>query len=208
MCLVAVVSPNDLHPAIRLTLILSACFSACARSYSICRPSRAFSSLGPRILCSSSYAANVRLFSAKNKIKNWVDESGFLREDCGRCSQPIASSMEAISERRRRSTNSRSLIHAFLRRTSRAPLLCKAGDALEWEAVAKRTPVSAKSVSAEFCITMRGLTTRAPVLPQSAPAPVYDRVLEFLKRNHGRKLREVMDAEIDISDVIQLTPMS
>jgi hypothetical protein len=27
--------------------------------------------------------------------------------------------------------------------------------------------------------------------------------LEFLKRNHGRKLREVMDAEIDISDVIQ-----
>jgi hypothetical protein len=27
--------------------------------------------------------------------------------------------------------------------------------------------------------------------------------LEFLKRHHGRKLREVMDAEIDISDVIQ-----
>jgi hypothetical protein len=36
-----------------------------------------------------------------------------------------------------------------------------------------------------------------------APANVYDQVLEFLKRNHGRKLREVMDAEIDISDVIQ-----
>jgi hypothetical protein len=36
-----------------------------------------------------------------------------------------------------------------------------------------------------------------------APEPVYDHVLEFLKRNHGRKLREVMDAEIDISDVIQ-----
>jgi hypothetical protein len=35
------------------------------------------------------------------------------------------------------------------------------------------------------------------------PRDVYDRVLEFLKRNHGRKLREVMDAEIDISDVIQ-----
>jgi hypothetical protein len=33
--------------------------------------------------------------------------------------------------------------------------------------------------------------------------PVYDQVLEFLKRNQGRKLREVMDAEIDISDVIQ-----
>jgi len=32
---------------------------------------------------------------------------------------------------------------------------------------------------------------------------VYDRVLEFLKQNHGRKLREVMEAEIDISDVIQ-----
>jgi hypothetical protein len=32
---------------------------------------------------------------------------------------------------------------------------------------------------------------------------VYDHVLEVLKRNHGRKLREVMDAEIDISDVIQ-----
>ena len=36
-----------------------------------------------------------------------------------------------------------------------------------------------------------------------APAQVYEHVLEFLKRNHGRKLREVMDAEIDISDVIQ-----
>jgi hypothetical protein len=36
-----------------------------------------------------------------------------------------------------------------------------------------------------------------------APEPVYEHVLEFLKRNHGRKLREVMDAEIDISDVIQ-----
>jgi hypothetical protein len=35
-----------------------------------------------------------------------------------------------------------------------------------------------------------------------APQPVYDHVLEFLKRNHGRKLREVMDAEIDISRVI------
>ena len=36
-----------------------------------------------------------------------------------------------------------------------------------------------------------------------APRQVYDHVLDFLKRNHGRKLREVMDAEIDISDVIQ-----
>ena len=36
-----------------------------------------------------------------------------------------------------------------------------------------------------------------------APGLVYDRVLEFLKRSHGRKLREVMDADIDISDVIQ-----
>ena len=32
---------------------------------------------------------------------------------------------------------------------------------------------------------------------------VYDYVLEFLKRSHGRKLREVMDADIDISDVVQ-----
>ena len=36
-----------------------------------------------------------------------------------------------------------------------------------------------------------------------APGNVYDHVLEFLKRNHGRKLREVMDAEIDILEVIQ-----
>jgi len=36
----------------------------------------------------------------------------------------------------------------------------------------------------------------------SIQSNVYDRVLEFLKRNHGRKLREVLDAEIDISDVI------
>jgi hypothetical protein len=36
-----------------------------------------------------------------------------------------------------------------------------------------------------------------------APRNVYDRVLEFLNQNHGRKLREVMDAEIDISDAVQ-----
>jgi hypothetical protein len=36
-----------------------------------------------------------------------------------------------------------------------------------------------------------------------ASGNVYDHVLEFLKRNHGRKLREVMDAEINISDLIQ-----
>jgi hypothetical protein len=36
-----------------------------------------------------------------------------------------------------------------------------------------------------------------------ASANVYDHVLEFLKHTHGRKLSEVMDAEIDISDVIQ-----
>ena len=32
---------------------------------------------------------------------------------------------------------------------------------------------------------------------------VYDRVLQFLKQNHGRKLQEIIAAEIDISDVIQ-----
>ena len=32
---------------------------------------------------------------------------------------------------------------------------------------------------------------------------VYDRVLEFLKQSHGRKLRELMDAEIDSSELIQ-----
>jgi hypothetical protein len=37
----------------------------------------------------------------------------------------------------------------------------------------------------------------------TTPGPVYDHVLDFLRRIHGRKLREVMDAEIDISDVIQ-----
>jgi hypothetical protein len=36
-----------------------------------------------------------------------------------------------------------------------------------------------------------------------APGSVYDHVLEFLKRNNGRKLRELVDAEIDISDAIQ-----
>jgi hypothetical protein len=36
-----------------------------------------------------------------------------------------------------------------------------------------------------------------------APAQVYDHVLQFLKQNYGQTLREVMDAEIDISDVIQ-----
>lgn len=36
-----------------------------------------------------------------------------------------------------------------------------------------------------------------------APSNVYDRVLEFLKQNRGRKLREIMDAEVDISDVMQ-----
>jgi hypothetical protein len=36
-----------------------------------------------------------------------------------------------------------------------------------------------------------------------ASSNVYDHVLEFLMRNHARKLREIVDAEIDISDVIQ-----
>ena len=36
-----------------------------------------------------------------------------------------------------------------------------------------------------------------------APRNVYERVLEFVNENHGWTLREVMDAEIDISDVIQ-----
>ena len=36
-----------------------------------------------------------------------------------------------------------------------------------------------------------------------APGPVYEHVLEFLKRNQGRKLREVMDAKIDIPELIQ-----
>jgi len=36
-----------------------------------------------------------------------------------------------------------------------------------------------------------------------ALGPVHDRVLEFLKQNQGHTLREIMDAEIDISDVIQ-----
>jgi hypothetical protein len=36
-----------------------------------------------------------------------------------------------------------------------------------------------------------------------ASGQVYDYVLEFLKRSHRRKLGEVMDAEIDISDVVQ-----
>jgi len=35
-----------------------------------------------------------------------------------------------------------------------------------------------------------------------APRNVYEHVLEFLKRNHGRKLGEIIHAEIDISDVI------
>jgi hypothetical protein len=39
---------------------------------------------------------------------------------------------------------------------------------------------------------------------ESAGADEYDHVLEFLKRHHGRKLCEVMDAEIDISDVISV----
>jgi hypothetical protein len=36
---------------------------------------------------------------------------------------------------------------------------------------------------------------------------VYDRVLDFLRRNHGRKIRELMDAEIDISDGDAIGPM-
>jgi hypothetical protein len=36
-----------------------------------------------------------------------------------------------------------------------------------------------------------------------APGPVYEHVVELLKRNQGRKLGQVMDADIDISDVIQ-----
>jgi hypothetical protein len=36
-----------------------------------------------------------------------------------------------------------------------------------------------------------------------APGPIYDQLLKFLGRNYGRKLGEVMDAEIDISELVQ-----
>jgi hypothetical protein len=36
-----------------------------------------------------------------------------------------------------------------------------------------------------------------------SPGTVYDHVLQFLRQNYGRKLREVMDAEIDMSEIIQ-----
>ena len=32
---------------------------------------------------------------------------------------------------------------------------------------------------------------------------IYDRVLEFLRRHHGCRFSEVMDGEIDISDMVQ-----
>ena len=57
------------------------------------------------------------------------------------------------------------------------------------------------------CTTIIGLAVECPDGKYfgsiRAPGPVYDHVLEFLKQNYGRTLREVMDAEIDISDVIQ-----
>jgi hypothetical protein len=43
---------------------------------------------------------------------------------------------------------------------------------------------------------------RRKIRVNQSTSNVYDQVIEFLKRNHGRKLRQVMDAEIDISDVI------
>jgi hypothetical protein len=36
----------------------------------------------------------------------------------------------------------------------------------------------------------------------SAPNIVYPLVVDFLRRNHGRKLREIMDAEIDLSAMV------
>jgi hypothetical protein len=38
------------------------------------------------------------------------------------------------------------------------------------------------------------------------PTNVYHQVLEFLKRNRGRKLREVKDGDVDISDVNSVGP--
>jgi hypothetical protein len=40
-------------------------------------------------------------------------------------------------------------------------------------------------------------------IPARLERPVYEHVLDFPKRNHGRKLGEVMDAEINIWDMIQ-----
>jgi hypothetical protein len=39
------------------------------------------------------------------------------------------------------------------------------------------------------------------------PTNVYNQVLEFLKRNRGRKLREVKDGDVDISDVNSVGPV-
>src|SRR4030095_12525884 len=40
------------------------------------------------------------------------------------------------------------------------------------------------------------------------PTNVYNQVLEFLKRNRGRKLREVKDGDVDISDVNSVGPVA
>jgi hypothetical protein len=40
------------------------------------------------------------------------------------------------------------------------------------------------------------------------PTNVYHQVLEFLKRNRGRKLREVKDGDVDISDVNSVGPVA
>ena len=39
-----------------------------------------------------------------------------------------------------------------------------------------------------------------------APDQAYDHVFQFLTRNYGRKLCEVMDAKIDISDCNSVVP--
>jgi len=67
-----------------------------------------------------------------------------------------------------------------------------------------------RTVPRTFSVRENQILKRGPQIPQSdpsatincAPAPVYDHNHEFLKQNHGRKLCEVMDAEVDISDVI------
>jgi hypothetical protein len=35
-----------------------------------------------------------------------------------------------------------------------------------------------------------------------AEANFYDLIVDFLKRNHGRSLREIIDTELDLSEVI------
>jgi hypothetical protein len=145
----------------------------------------------------------------------WMTEGGSMT---GRCwvAHPAASNVPAtISDRNFILRSLAALLHMLGGAIGSPPMKLK--DITNWSE-RWSTPLGTKDSHAHVAdgvlvglslwgTSIIGLAVQCPdgkyFCSIRTPGPIYDHVLEFPKGHHGRKLREVMDAEIDISNLIQ-----